>query len=197
MANSRKRRVWRVAVPLLALGALAGCAIPPAPPPPTAPPPPPLAAPESLPPAPPSAPRANSDQDFINQAAGINATEIGMGRLAHGKAAAPAVRALAARMITDYTAANRRLDLLAKRLQLVVAPPPDRPPPELLLASGPAFDKAYLTLLIDTHQNLIALFESEANDGQDTRAKHFAREMLPLLRHHLREAEAIGHKAGV
>jgi putative membrane protein len=120
-----------------------------------------------------------------------------MGRLAHGKAASPAVRALAARMVADHTEGNHRLAALAKRLQVDIAPPPDQPPPELLTTSGPDFDKHYLGLVIAAHQNMIALFESEANGGQDTRAKRLARGMLPLLRHHLHEAETIGHRLGV
>ena len=197
MAIFPRPNIWRTVLPALVMCALAGCVVPPVPPP-AAPSPPPEAPPvEAPPPAPPGPPRASSDQDFINQAVGMNASEIGMGRLARAKAASPAVRALAARMIADYTIANRHLDLLAKRLQLVVTPLPDRPPPELLLSTGPAFDTAYLGLVVTGHQSMIALFESEANDGQDTRAKHFAREMLPLLRHHLQEVEAIGHKAGV
>jgi putative membrane protein len=78
-----------------------------------------------------------------------------------------------------------------------VSPPPDQPPPELLTSSGPDFDKAYISLAIKAHQDMIALFESEANSGQDPRAKRVARSMLAELHHHLHEAEAIGKKLGM
>jgi putative membrane protein len=187
------KSVW-IALPLLTVIALAGCASPSLPPaaPPPAPPPP-----EAAPPAPPGPPSASSDQDFINLATGMNASESGMGRLAHGKAADKSLRIFAEHMTADHTLANKRLAELASRLKLQVSPPPDQPPPELLTASGPNFDKAYIDLVIKGHQDMISLFESEANNGQDTRAKHFAREMLPTLRHHLREAETLGRGPGV
>ena len=109
------RSLW-MAPPLLTVIALGGCATPP-PPAPAAPPPPPLA---EAPPPPPGPPSVSSDQDFINQATGMGASEIGMGRLARGKGAAPPVRALAERLVVDHTHANNRLAALAKRLNLEI-----------------------------------------------------------------------------
>jgi putative membrane protein len=183
------------ALPLLAVIALAGCATPPSPPPAAPPPAPPPA--EAAPPAPPGPPAASSDQDFINQAMGMGAAEMGMGRLAEGKAASKPIRALAARMIADHTRENGRLAALARHLNIDVKPTPDQPPPELLTSSGPEFDKAYIGLVIATHRNLIGLFESEANNGQDPRIKHYARGVLAILHHHLHDAEAIGHTIGL
>ena len=51
--------------------------------------------------------------------------------------------------------------------------------------------------MVKAHQDTIALFESEANGGQDTRVKRFARSMLPELRHHLHMAETIAKKLGM
>ena len=186
------RSLW-MALALWTIAALAGCAVPqPQPAPPPAPP-----APEAPPPAPPGPPTASSDQDFINQAAGMNASEIGMGRLAHGKGAAKPVRLFAQHMALEHIELNKRLAILARHLKLDVAPPPDRPPPELLTTIGPDFDRHYLELVIKGHQDLISLYQSEANNGRDIRAKHFAREVLPILRFRLKEAETIAHKIGV
>ena len=188
------RSLW-MALAALTMAALAGCAVPK---PATAPAPPPPPAPEAPPPpAPPAAPSANSDQDFINQAAGMNAREIGMGRLAHGKGAAKPLRLFAQRTSLEHIELQRRLSWLAKRLKLEVAPPPDRPPPKLLTTIGPDFDRHYMALLVKGQQDLISLYESEANGGQDIRAKYFAREALPLLRFQLREAEALARRLGL
>ncbi|HZK91607.1 MAG TPA: DUF4142 domain-containing protein, partial [Stellaceae bacterium] len=146
---------------------------------------------------PPGPPSASSDQDFINQAMGMGASEIGMGRLARGKAASKAVKALAARMVMDHMQANHRLAVLAKRLKIEASPTPDQPPPDLLTASGPDFDKAYISLVTKAHQDMIALFESEAQNGQDTHLKRYAKSMLPVLHRHQHEAETIGQKLGV
>jgi putative membrane protein len=130
-------------------------------------------------------------------AMGMNASEVGMSRLARGKAAGKAVKSLAARMVADHTHANQQLAGLAKRLKIDAAPVHDEPPPELAAASGPDFDKQYVAMLIKAHQDAIALYESEANGGQDAHAKHLARSTLPTLRHHLHEAEALGKKLGM
>jgi putative membrane protein len=192
MPKSRSLKSVQTALALLAVVLLASCAAPAPPPaPPAAPPPAPEAAPQ------PGPPSASSDQDFLNQAMGMGAAEIGMGRLAHGKAASKAVKALGARMVADHTGANHRLAALAKHLKIDVTPTPDQPPPDLLTSSGPAFDKLYIDMAIKAHQNMIALFEGEANSGQDPRVKHLARSMLPELHHHLRESEAIGKQLGL
>jgi putative membrane protein len=52
-------------------------------------------------------------------------------------------------------------------------------------------------MTIKAHQDAIALYESEANGGQDARAKHLASSTLPALRRHLHEAEALGKKLGM
>lgn len=190
------RSLW-MALAGLMMAALAGCMVPPpstAPSPPAPEAPPPAA---QVPPAPAAAPSASSDQDFINQAAGLNAREIGIGRLARGKGAAKNIRLLAAHLALEYTELDRRLALLAQRLNLQVAPPPDRPPPVLLMAIGPNFDRHYLDLVVKSHQDMISLYESEERGGQDLRARAFAREALPALRQHLREAQSIATKTGV
>jgi putative membrane protein len=187
------RSAW-IALPLIALMTLAGCSSAPPSPPPAPPPAPPP--PEAPPPPPPGPPTASSDQEFINLALGMGQSEIGMGRLAHGKAASRQVRAFAERMVTDHTAANKRISALAHRLKIEPSPAPDQPPPELITASGPDFDKQYISLVVKAHQDMIALFESEANGGQDPRAKQLARSMLPELHHHLHMAEDIAKKLG-
>lgn len=130
-------------------------------------------------------------------AMGMNASEVGMSRLARGKAAGKSVKALAGRMVTDHTRANQQLAGLAKRLKIEAAPAHDEPPPELAAASGPDFDKQYVAMLIKARQDAIALYESEANGGQDAHAKRLASSTLPTLRHHLHEAEALGKKLGM
>lgn len=186
------RSLW-MALAMLTMTALAGCAVPP--PPAPAPPPPPAA--ETPPPTPPAPPSIGSDQDFINQAAGMNAREIGMGRLAHGKGAAKPLRLFAQHLALEHIQLNKRLMVLAKHLKLDIVPPPDQPPPELLTTIGPDFDRHYIELVIKGQQELIALYDAEATGGQDVRAKHFAHEVLPALRVRLKEAEALGHRIGL
>ena len=188
------RTGW-IAATILAVAALAGCGSP-APPPPAPPPPMPSAAPPA-PPPPQAAPAASSDQEFVNTAMGMNASEIAMGQLTRGKAVAKPVKTLAARMVSEHTRANQRLAALARQLKIAAAPGPVDPPPDLAAANGPEFDRKYVAILVKSHQDAIALYDSEATGGQDPRAKRFARTMLPTLRHDLHEAEALAKQLGL
>jgi putative membrane protein len=186
------RTGW-IAVAVLAVAGLAGCGSP-APPAPPRPMPMPAAAP---PPSPQAAPTASSDQEFINTAMGMNASEIAMGELPRGKAVAKPVKALATRMVSDHTSANRQLAVLARQLKIAAAPGPVDPPPDLAAANGPDFDRKYVAIVVKSHQDAIALYQSEATGGQDARAKRFARTMLPTLQHHLHEAETLAKQLGL
>lgn len=137
---------------------------------------------------------AGSDQQFIDQAAAAGMAEVSAGQAARSGAQARPVKAFAARMIADHSRANKQLMALARRLKMppnpdAAAPPP--PPP-----GGPDFDRQYISDQISAHQQAIALFEAEAQNGQNPQLKRFARTSLPMLRHHLQMAEAIARRMG-
>src|SRR2546423_12858412 len=76
---------------------------------------------------PPAAPAPLSgDQNFVDRAALGTGSEVELGQLARTRAASPAVRAFAARVVTDHREANARLRRLERRLQMMpaTAPPP-------------------------------------------------------------------------
>ena len=189
------RRTGWIAVTLLAAAALAGCGSP-APPPP-APPPQMRSAAPPAPPPPQAAPTASSDQEFVNTALGMYASDIAMGQLTRGKAVAKPVKALAGRLVSEHTRANQQLAALARQLKIAAAPGPVDPPPDLAAANGPDFDRKYVAILVKSHQDAIGLYESEATGGQDPRAKRLARTMLPTLRRDLHEAETLAKQLGL
>jgi putative membrane protein len=51
--------------------------------------------------------------------------------------------------------------------------------------------------MIKDHDEDIAMFEKEAESGQDPEAKAYAAATLPTLRAHLRKIKAIASSAGV
>ncbi|MBV9829863.1 MAG: DUF4142 domain-containing protein [Alphaproteobacteria bacterium] len=187
------RSVARFGITAFALVALAGCSHNQPPPPVVAPPAPPPAA-EAPPPAPPAP--VSADQQFLDQAASGGMAEVEMGRMAEQQTKNRAVRAFAARMVRDHSAANNKLMALAKRENMT--PGPGTPPDTSSLSgqSGPDFDKAYISGQVQAHQDTIAAFEAEANNGQDAGLKRFARSSLPMLRSHLHQAEALAKRLG-
>ncbi|HEX3863229.1 MAG TPA: DUF4142 domain-containing protein [Stellaceae bacterium] len=162
------------------------------------PPPPVVAAPTpeaAAPPPPPPAPAVSGDQQFLDQAASGGTGEVELGKTARGKAHAKSVRAFAARMVTDHGRANTHLMALAKRLKMTPnVSPADTSQMDSL--KGADFDKAYIADQVKAHEDTVALFEGEAKDGQDAQLRKFASSSLPMLRSHLKQAQAIAAKIG-
>jgi putative membrane protein len=61
-------------------------------------------------------------------------------------------------------------------------------------ASGAAFDRGFIETQIKAHQQAIALFEKQANGGDDGDLKAFAQKQLPTLRQHLKQAQDLQAK---
>jgi putative membrane protein len=53
---------------------------------------------------------------------------------------------------------------------------------------GEAFDRAYLEHTIKEHEEAVAHFTKEANEGRNPQLKAFASETLPSLKEHLQRA---------
>lgn len=127
---------------------------------------------------------------FVAQVAGGNTFEIESSKLAATKTKAEPVRAFAAEMVTDHTAA-------AAKFKQALTEGKVKPPAEgveakhkailddLRKKDGTAFDSAYIEAQHKAHTETIELFQSYADGGDNARLKQFAQEMLPTLRKHL------------
>jgi putative membrane protein len=147
--------------------------------------------------APPAAAPAplTSDQQFVDRAALGTASEVELGQLARTRAASPAVRTFANRIIADHRQAHAQLSALGRRIGLL---PASSPPPRSQLASqlGADFDRQFIADQVQNHQEAIALFEAEARAGQDPRLRRYASETLPMLHRNLQQARAIAAQLG-
>jgi len=116
------------------------------------------------------------------------------------KASSSEVRDFAKRMIDDHTSANQELAKLAdqKKLQDKMSEHADAKSQanslKLKVMSGKSFDKAYIKNQVDAHQETIKIFRQEAEQGQDSDLKAFAKKMLPTLEEHLKMANDLNNK---
>lgn len=140
------------------------------------------------------------DQNFLRQAAQINLLEVQLGQLATQRAASPAVRQYAQRIIQDHTQATTQLQQLARQNGATLPTSVDAQSTalvnQLTRLSGADFDAAYLREMINSHNQAIALFQRQAQQGQSPEMRVFATNTLPLLRQHLELARQITPQSG-
>lgn len=140
--------------------------------------------------------------EFVHKASAMGNAEIKTSQMALSKSSSQAVKAFAQQMITDHTQVNQKLMALAqqKGWKSDVATQPDAKDMalgmKLKMQSGASFDKAYASRQVTAHQETIALFQQEAQSGQDPALKQLATQALPKLEQHLRMAQELARTTG-
>jgi putative membrane protein len=139
-----------------------------------------------------TAPSALSVQDsrFVITAGYAGNFEVAAGSLAHGRGYSQGVRDFGTRMVGDHNRAGTRLSQLARANGMSTPDLPDSAQQNILNAwsrlDGLLFDCAYVPAEYLDHVGAIAMFENEADHGDDPDIVAFARDTLPTLREHQR-----------
>lgn len=136
----------------------------------------------------------DSPEDFVETAARAGVAEVEMGKLAAQKATDAEVKRFGQMMVDEHTRANAELKTLAGKKNWAV--PEDLGShqsdlDELKGLSGADFDKAYVKLMVNDHENDVAAFASQANNSSDPDVKAFAAKTLPVLKKHLETVQTI------
>ena len=132
-----------------------------------------------------------TDRDFIAKAASGGMFEVKSSQLAleSKKLRDDKEKDFARMMIDDHSKANRELMSLIQG-KGIDAPKSLLPEHQRLLddlkdLNGDEFAQRYHAIQLQAHQDTIALFQREAQDGQDTELRKFATATLPTLEKHL------------
>lgn len=143
---------------------------------------------------------AKDSAKFAGAAAQGGMTEVELGRLALQHAADSSVREFGQRMVTDHTAANAELKLIAarKNIQLPTEVSSDQKSiiEKLSKLSGAEFDKEYMSDMVRDHDEDVKGFQTQGNEGTDPDIKAFAAKTLPILQGHLQMARDVAKKVG-
>ena len=149
------------------------------------------------------------DAAFVQQALKSGQEEVAIAKLAAEKAQSAEVKQLAQMLVSDHTAVNEQLALLAQRPGAAPAPKDGprgdaSPPPaapggapsspkldELGKLSGAEFDKRFLAIIAEGHEKSVELWNKEAETGANPAAKKLATETLPKIRSHLQQAKSL------
>lgn len=135
------------------------------------------------------------EADFMAKAASGGMMEVELGKLAQQKAKNARVKKFGAMMVKDHTQANTELKALAANKNVSIPPAMNeehqKHVSEMREKTGDAFDKAYMSMMVDDHQKDVSDFEGASNKAGDANLKAFAAKTLPVLRMHLDSAKAI------
>ncbi|WP_242926414.1 DUF4142 domain-containing protein [Pontibacter vulgaris] len=135
----------------------------------------------------------DEQSDFMTMAASGGMMEVELGKLAKQNAANQKVKDFGAMMVNDHTKANDELKALATKKNITL---PDSMSEkhmghitELRDKKGADFDKAYMDLMVEDHEEDVEMFDKAAKDQEDPDVKAFAAKTVTTLRKHLDEAK--------
>ena len=138
---------------------------------------------------------SSADRRFVDEAAAGGIAEVEEGQLALQKAASNDVKQFATQMVTDHTEANDELKQIAQNKGLHPPSQPTRAERKaedgLKRLSGAEFDRHYARQQVQDHQKTVALFQKQADSGQDPDLKAYAQKYLPKLQQHLQMAQSL------
>lgn len=139
------------------------------------------------------------DKQFVMDAAQGGMAEVSLGQMATQRATSNAVKQYGQRMVQEHTQANKELMQLASKKG--VTPPKDMGPKykaamaRLSQLPKASFDQAYLNEAgINGHLESQAVFQRQAQLGQDPDLKAFAAKILPTVEKHLQMAREMTGK---
>jgi putative membrane protein len=145
--------------------------------------------------------KTQRDTSFITQAAQANLAEIELGKLGAKKAQNDQIKQFSQQMQTDHQAAYQKLQPIAQAKGLQLSRNVDAKHRDelrqLRKLSGAEFDRQFAAMELRDHAETIALFQREAQQGQDPATQQYAQTTLPTLQHHLDMAKDVAKNVGM
>src|SRR3954470_18927046 len=131
--------------------------------------------------------------EFVNKAANSDMFEIQSSQLALTKTQDNRLREFAQRMVKDHTQASDKLKAAAQNQTVPTTLDQEHAGmlQKLQQAQGNDFSRQYVQMQFEGHQKAVALFESYAQNGDNTQLKQFAQQTVPTLREHFQQITQI------
>ncbi len=131
------------------------------------------------------------DKHFLMEAVSSGSWEIATGKSAEQKAQNSATKEIAARMIADYSKTNKELVDLGNKKGLAISTEGGKGQ----AISAEDFDRKYLDLVVQDHEQASSFFAKQATSGDDPDIKKWAAKTLPTVKQHLSLAKEALNKA--
>ncbi len=135
---------------------------------------------------------------FVKEAAVTDAFEIEAAKIALEKSRNDGVRRFAQHMIDEHTKMSTQLKSAAVNQRSATGEPAaeiDRAHraklDDLRKESGANFDRKYMEMQVQGHQQAAKLFENYSKNGDDAGLKKVAADALPHVKQHLQQAQTL------
>jgi putative membrane protein len=142
----------------------------------------------------------NKDSEFIREVAADHLLEIRLGTIAQEKATNSAVRQFGERMVTDHTSMLDQWRALVTKSGFPFQPglrdEQEEEVERLEKASGTEFDRAYMTSMVQDHQNAVTKFQTKGQSANSIQVRELVNIGLPVLQQHVNLAIQVGNQVG-
>jgi putative membrane protein len=132
-----------------------------------------------------------TDTQFYSQAMTGDQTEIATGKMVASTSSDADVQKLANKIVSDHEALDKKLKDASGGAATASAGPVD---PNVQGKTGKDLDMAYADAMVADHQKDIPMFENAAKNASSAKARKLASDALPVLRDHLKQAQALQTK---
>ncbi|CAN5297925.1 DUF4142 domain-containing protein [soil metagenome] len=136
-----------------------------------------------------------NEHDFLIEATSGGMMEVELGKIAQQNAKAASVKFFGNMMVTDHSKANEELQPIARAANIETGiqmmSKHQMHVDEMKKLKGAAFDKAYMSMMVQDHNEDMDHFKTTAQTARDTDIRNFASKTLPVLQMHLDSAKAI------
>ena len=142
-----------------------------------------------------------ADAEFIRDVDAGHFLEIRLGRLAQDKARDPAVKRFGERMEEDHSTLIKQWSDMASRNGMKrksgMGPLHRVKLTRLEKISGKEFDKAYMKLMIQNHQDYLNYWRKDGRAAETAPVRQLVNRGIPTLEEHMDMAKRIGRQVGV
>jgi putative membrane protein len=135
------------------------------------------------------------DRDFITQASYINYGEVDAGNLATQHSADSSIIRFGKMMVADHSKAQNDLANVAYYYKASLPDGTDQKHTDmaamLAMLQGDAFDSTYIYMMVEGHDEAIALYGDEVQNGLNEAVKQYAAETFVKIKQHRELADSI------
>jgi putative membrane protein len=129
--------------------------------------------------------------DVLNKLHESNQKEIEAGKIAQKQGQSKEVRAYGKMLVTDHTAADKKVTGLAKKEKIPLSANEPGTDEMKSMKSGATFDDRFARDMVDDHKKDIAEVTEARNNTTDDQLKQLLSDMLPTLQKHETAAQKI------